>query len=131
MFLSVLYIGNVKMERMGNKNYKSTFFLFLFIFIGLSAFANNTQGDPITKTTELSLEIYPNPTSSVTNIIVKGSDQADIFILNSLGKLIREVKMTNELTSLSVDDLNSGLYIIKIKDQNSDEVVSKRLLVKR
>jgi len=116
---------------MDNKNYKSTFFLIFFLSLGSIAFANDYQGDPIPKTNELSLEIYPNPASTVTNISIQGSENAEIFILNSLGKLIQEIKMTNELTRLPVDELNAGLYIIKVKDLNSDDIVSKRLLVRK
>ncbi len=99
--------------------------------LGTSSNANCLSGDPIVKTSKLSLDIFPNPASSVTNLNIKGSKDTQILILNSLGKVIKEVQMKSELTSLPVDDLNAGLYIIKVKDLHSDAVVSKRLLVRK
>lgn len=119
------------MERMGNKFYTSTFLFFLFIHIGLASNSNTYLGDPIPKSKVLSLDIYPNPATTTANIIIEGSENAEIFILNSLGKLIKEIEMQERQTSLPVDDLDPGLYIIKVKDRDSDKVVSKRLLVRK
>jgi len=127
----VLYIESVKSERMGVKFYKSFFLVLYFLISSIALPANSFTGDPVAKTNKLTLDIFPNPAATVTNIKIKGSENAQILILNSLGKLIKEIKMTNVLTSLPVDDLNAGLYIIKIKDQNSDAVISKRLLVEK
>lgn len=129
--ICVLHVENAKSEYMGAKFYKSFFLLFFFITLNLAASADSYTGDPIAKTNTLTLDIFPNPAATIANISIKGSENAQILILNSLGKMIREIKMTSELTSLPVDDLNAGLYIIKIKDLNSDAVISKRLLVRR
>jgi len=58
------------------------------------------------------LEIFPNPVSS--ELFIKGSSSnliIEFFDLN--GKL---VKSSVNFTNVKVDDLNNGIYIVKVKD---------------
>jgi hypothetical protein len=56
-------------------------------------------------------EVYPNPTSDYINI--KSDENVDSIVLyNSIGQLLLEKKQNTKL--LNVENLKSGLYILKI-----------------
>jgi hypothetical protein len=65
---------------------------------------------------ESEVSIYPNPTTSVLNIDNKSSESiAAVSIYNVNGSLVREIKSATSLDSISVADLQSGIYFMKIQ----------------
>lgn len=74
-------------------------------------------------------EIYPNP--ACENVMIKciGNISRDaILALYSMGngKLIREVRLENNLTELEIRDLAQGIYFIRITD--GQHVIIKKLI---
>lgn len=71
--------------------------------------------------------IYPNPTSlGYVNISSNSNAKMDISIFDVLGKLV--IKETVNDNVLNVSKLNSGIYIIKVFQ--NDASVTKKLVVK-
>ncbi len=63
-----------------------------------------------------SIIIFPNPTTDYLNI--KGINQnSDLEIFNTLGARVLKTSIHND-ESLSIKDLNSGLYLVKITFEN-------------
>lgn len=61
--------------------------------------------------------IYPNPTQ--TDINVSGLNKNDVIsVYDNIGRLVREVKVENTTTSISLASLASGIYNIVVKDEN-------------
>jgi len=63
------------------------------------------------------IDIYPNPTSNELNVVLNEKDQYDrIEIYNMSGQLIsfQEISSTKEI--VTVTDLKSGIYLVKILD---------------
>ena len=61
-------------------------------------------------------EVAPNPaTDSVSFSFPKGFDMASISFYNTLGQLIIEKKVSNSFPTLSLQQLNSGVYFYKIE----------------
>lgn len=70
---------------------------------------------------ENNIEIYPNPASS--NIYVEtGDNECDILIYNSLGQIVKTMSSVSGKVSVDVNDMNSGIYFIKIKGSSLNEV---------
>lgn len=66
--------------------------------------------------TQNEVTIYPNPTSSILNIENKSNETvAALSIYNLNGALVKEVKSTTSLPSISVAELQSGIYFVKIQ----------------
>ena len=62
------------------------------------------------------VQVYPNPANE--SISVKSSSvMVNIDILNQLGRVVRSVKANSTSVLLSVDDLSSGTYLVRITDQ--------------
>ncbi|MDG1227627.1 MAG: T9SS type A sorting domain-containing protein [Polaribacter sp.] len=75
------------------------------------AFAEVTYGN---------ISIYPNPV--VDKLFIQGlSDASKVFIYNILGKLVIS-KITSK--EIDADNLQSGIYIVKIVDEQK-EIVKK------
>ncbi len=75
------------------------------------------------------VEIYPNPACESVMIKCIGNISADaILALYSMasGKLIREVRLENNLTELKIQDLAQGVYFIRITD--GQEIIIKKLI---
>ncbi len=64
--------------------------------------------------------LYPNPSDGILNIVgcTDGSETIEIHSLD--GKMIRNEKMTGNTLDLSL--LHNGIYLLKIKNENSTEI---------
>jgi hypothetical protein len=75
------------------------------VFLGTGNF--NIQND---------VTIYPNPASSILNIDNQSNESVGaIAIYNINGALVKEAKSATSLQSISVADLQSGIYMVKIQ----------------
>ena len=75
------------------------------VFLGLNNVTLNNE-----------VKIYPNPASSILNIDNQSNEVVSaIAIYNLSGALVQEVKSTTSLQSISVADLQSGIYFVKIQ----------------
>jgi hypothetical protein len=73
------------------------------------------------------ITIYPNPTSSILNIENKSNESvAAVSIYNLSGALVKEVKSSTSLPSISVVELQSGIYFVKI--QMNTQVVNYKFI---
>lgn len=61
------------------------------------------------------LEVYPNP--STGRIIFSNRDIIEVEIFDINSKLMKKLEVIN--SEILIDDLNSGVYILKAKDQNN------------
>ncbi|MCD6019086.1 MAG: hypothetical protein K0S53_2207 [Bacteroidetes bacterium] len=74
------------------------------------------------------VKIYPNPSSGY--ISISGTGKADCSIENELGQTIRHFKLDNSNNySVSMEDLNSGIYFIRITDQR--QTIMQKIVVKK
>jgi hypothetical protein len=76
----------------------------------------NNQSNPSTK----SLQIYPNPAND--NITVSSLDfnslHNDVILYNQLGQIVLQNRIQGEQGVINTSDIQSGLYILKIKNEN-------------
>jgi len=62
------------------------------------------------------ISIYPNPSSSVVQI-VSDNDIQLLRIIDLQGRVVLELRNLSNAATLSVEGINGGLYLIKIKDK--------------
>ena len=73
------------------------------------------------------IKMYPNPTS--TNLTIENTDIIDnVTIINTLGQEVMKQNSTTAVVSLSVSDLQSGVYIVKIV--SAGNTVTQRFIKK-
>ncbi len=80
-------------------------------------------------TVQKEVTIYPNPTSSVLNIDNKSNESVTaISIYNLNGALVKHLKSSTSLQSISVTDLEMGVYFVKI--QMNSKVLNYKFIKK-
>ena len=59
------------------------------------------------------INIFPNPATE--NLTIETTEKATIEILNIAGQIIKTINTTDKQTIINVENLSSGVYIIKAK----------------
>jgi hypothetical protein len=80
------------------------------------------DGDPVKNT--IAVSVFPNPCSGSVNISV--NEKAQITLYNLLGERVAYWIVTQPTSSIDVQDLNAGLYLLNIETVKGNVV--KRLL---
>ncbi len=73
--------------------------------------------------------VYPNPANSFIEVNSNGLNAGKIQIIDALGRVIIEAKHANHLTKIKVENLNSGLYFLRLMNEN-DKMVKEIKLIK-
>lgn len=73
-----------------------------------------------------SISIYPNPTTGIVNL--KTSENANIEVYNTLGELVKTIKLEKSFLQIDLSNLSKGLYIINV---NTGKAVETQKLILR
>lgn len=66
---------------------------------------------------ELPMQLYPNPTSSLINLIVKedvGVADGEVYVLDLNGRVLQQHTFNTQEVQLNLDGYSSGIYLIKV-----------------
>jgi hypothetical protein len=77
---------------------------------------------------QTTINIFPNPAQDRLNIYKIGPEQHKMVIYDVQGKLVYEQKLTDMLTTLDIQDLKSGIYLVRVMDGNDKEVTNQKLV---
>ena len=106
--------------------------------ISIQASGNNSNKDNVESVKDESpsnyqdseiegFRLFPNPvTDGTVFIITKKNNLKDILIYNVLGKVVLQKKVS--ATYLNVSNLNSGVYILKVTEDN--KTTTRKLVIK-
>lgn len=73
--------------------------------------------------------IYPNPTSSVFNVIASDvNNSTQIVIMDALGRIVLTSKLITKTSAINASELANGVYIYRIVDSNG--IIKQGKLVK-
>lgn len=71
-------------------------------------------------------QVYPNPVKYV--LTVEGENLEQVNVFNTMGQLLKTVKCNGNVVNVNVSDLQNGMYIVNVIDNNG-EVSSKKVSV--
>lgn len=74
------------------------------------------------------LKIYPNPTRDVLTIEFAESNVYKIFLYDSKGFLLLEKESDENIESLSLVQFSSGIYLLKIYDDQGNQILVNRII---
>ncbi len=63
---------------------------------------------------ELDINIYPNPSSDVLTIDLKGLEISNFEIINAEGKEVQKGSINSQIINVELNNLSSGLYTIRL-----------------
>jgi hypothetical protein len=66
-----------------------------------------------------SYKIYPNPSNGIFQIESSKNATTNIEVYNIAGGLVYQNNFSNKLTTINLSELSAGLYIVKLKSENS------------
>ncbi len=70
--------------------------------------------------------VYPNPATSV--VFVETNGNAQVSIIDITGRVVKEMKITDNVSTINIEDVNEGIYFIMIQNENNRIV--EKLVVK-
>ncbi|WP_075603495.1 T9SS type A sorting domain-containing protein [Saccharicrinis aurantiacus] len=70
---------------------------------------------------ELTISVYPNPTTGLVNI---STEVEKVEVYNVSGSLVKVVNGP-ALTGFDISDLSNGLYVLKVTDSNNETALIK------
>ncbi|MCI5055026.1 MAG: PKD domain-containing protein [Flavobacteriales bacterium] len=74
----------------------------------------------INQTSNVTIEIYPNPATDFVNV---SGAQGTLKIVNTLGQVVHQQMITTDLISIDVSDLSKGQYLLQFDNGDSQELV--------
>ena len=92
---------------------------------GLTAYQTNYDADGTTPIenidNSLIVNVFPSPATDVLNIDIKNSvlsEDVDFTIFNTIGQVVKRIKVSSPQYSLDINDLVQGIYFVNIKMGN-------------
>ncbi len=74
------------------------------------------------------LVLYPNPATDIINI--KGTGTYTKMIISDMtGQIVQDILLTNNLLSINISDLNTGIYLVVLFDKSG--IALKKKIVKK
>jgi hypothetical protein len=96
-----------------------------FVYDNVGVDVTNTVGiDDIEPTTA---SVYPNPSSDVINISLNKGQLLKIELFSMTGRLIFKKDLNSKTYALNIGDYPSGVYLVRVFNQNNDIVNTKIL----
>ncbi len=77
------------------------------------------------------ISVYPNPASSVINIMNNNSSQLSYELYSVTGQLMKAEALPNLNNSIAVDTFSEGVYFLRLIDKASNNTLIKRVVVKK
>lgn len=71
-------------------------------------------------------QVYPNPVKDI--LTIEGENLEQVSVFNTMGQLLKTVKCNGNVVNVNVSDLQNGMYIVNVIDNNG-EVSSKKVSV--
>ena len=72
----------------------------------------------VSETDEDYIRIYPNPCKDFITIESQMQGDIEIAIISSLGQLVQKIQTTGHRTTVDLQDVRNGTYILRVKEGN-------------
>ncbi len=77
------------------------------------------------------VKITPNPANTYLDFVWDNVRHMDLSIFSLQGKLMLNKRLLSGNAKLDITNLNEGLYFVEVKDVQTGEVVTKKIVVQR
>ena len=103
------------------------------VFTGRWEFLHGNVGVDVTNTTGIddieptTASVYPNPSNDVVNVSLDKGQLLKIELFSMTGRLIFKKDLNSRTYALNISDYPSGVYLVRVFNQNNDIVNTKIL----
>ena len=95
-----------------------------FDFDGNTEYSFTVKAEVVTRS---EINVFPNPTASAVTVnLPVGFDRGNISVYDTTGKQVYTLSV-NSQSSVNIDDLATGIYIVRLTDENGAEVAQTKL----
>ena len=77
------------------------------------------------------LKIYPNPASTTITVMNNRYPHLSFQFVNVLGQRIFSGSLSDTMNDISVDSLSEGVYFLYLKDEDSNDSITKKVIIKK
>ena len=77
------------------------------------------------------LKIYPNPANTTITVMNNRYPNLSFQFLNVLGQSMQVGTLSNTMNTISVDNLSEGVYFLYLKDEDSNDSITKKVIIKK
>ena len=77
------------------------------------------------------LKIYPNPASTSLTVMNYRYPNLTYQFSNVMGQLIASGSLSNSMNTIAVDNLSEGVYFLQLVDGDSDNSITKKIIINR
>jgi hypothetical protein len=73
--------------------------------------------------------LFPNPTKNILNIETNCKNKCQVILFDLMGKTVLQTIIQNEMNSIQLPELQSGIYLAQIIDETSGNKITKKLII--
>ncbi len=77
------------------------------------------------------LKIYPNPASTIITVMNNRYPHLSFQFTNVMGQIIHSGSLSNTMNTIAVDNLSEGVYFLYLLDEDSNNSITKKILIKK
>ncbi len=85
--------------------------------------------DGVNELAVATFSMYPNPAQDQL-YIQASTAKAEVSVYNMVGSLMLQQTLTSETNKLNIGQLESGIYLVQMKDQTSGAIFTEKLIIK-
>jgi hypothetical protein len=77
------------------------------------------------------LKIYPNPASTLITVMNNRYPHLSYVFSNVMGQQIHSGSLSNTMNTIAVDNLSEGVYFLHLVDEDSNDSITKKIIIKK
>jgi hypothetical protein len=77
----------------------------------------------------IQFNIFPNPTKNILNIETNCKNNCEILLLDLMGKQVLQTTIKNEMNSIQLPELQTGIYLVQIIDETTRNKITKKIII--
>ncbi|MBT0606650.1 T9SS type A sorting domain-containing protein [Aequorivita echinoideorum] len=77
------------------------------------------------------LQIFPNPASSALTVLNYKYPNLKYAFVNALGQIYGKGSLSSTMNSISVSGMSEGIYFLYLLDEDTNDSITKKIVVKR
>ncbi len=95
---------------------------------GLECYGCHLLGVSSMSGPDKSMNVYPNPANNELSIKLPSNNKHTVSLINILGEVVLKQKHVLQQTTFDVADIPTGVYVLRIEDENG-QVLCKKIVV--